>query len=297
LGCCKDTRPLMMNRQMKMNDFICQLVRLSIMWFTKKITHSIGRRPFLVLRGLVRDLTDFVYPPVCLLCDESREDHGWLCPECLRRIRDAADPVVHRSDDDFRYLASERRFDGLTACWEFNPDIEQLVHRMKYAGMRNLARSLGKEAAGLLASAGIGFEGIDAFVPVPLHPVRRRERGYNQGERIAAGLASVLGVPVRADLLRRIRKTRTQTDLSGEARQRNVAGAFRAADPGRIRGLSFCLVDDVVTTGATMNECAAALKEAGARQVVGFALARPALRSKGGLKEICFPDPQETDKS
>jgi competence protein ComFC len=235
-----------------------------------------------LLRGIVRDFTDFVYPPVCLLCDERREDHGWLCPVCLRRIRNAADPVVHRSDDDFRYLASERRFDGLTACWEFNPDIEQLVHRMKYAGMRNLARSLGQEAAGLLASAGIGFDGIDALVPVPLHPVRRRERGYNQGERIAAGLASVLGLPVRTDLLRRVRRTRTQTDLSGGARQKNVAGAFRIADPGRIRGLSFCLVDDVVTTGATMNECAGALKEAGARQVVGFALARPALRLEGG---------------
>jgi ComF family protein len=105
-----------------------------------------------------------------------------------------------------------------------------------------------------------------ALVPVPLSPSRRRERGYNQSTELARALGAVWRLPVREDLLERTRATTTQTRLTPGERHRNVSGAFRArADRASLRGLHFVLVDDVVTTAATLNACAAALHAGGAR--------------------------------
>jgi ComF family protein len=105
-----------------------------------------------------------------------------------------------------------------------------------------------------------------AVVPVPLSPSRQRERGYNQSEELARAVAESWGVPLRTDLLERTRATVTQTRLTPGQRLTNVSGAFRAlADRASLRGQHFVLVDDVVTTGATLNACAAALHAGGAR--------------------------------
>jgi ComF family protein len=105
-----------------------------------------------------------------------------------------------------------------------------------------------------------------ALVPVPLAPSRRRERGYNQSAALARVLGAAWALPVRDDLLVRARATRTQTRLTPGERRRNVSGAFRAcADRASLRGLHLVLVDDVVTTAATLNACAAALHAGGAR--------------------------------
>lgn len=147
--------------------------------------------------------------------------------------------------------------------------LRDLVHALKYDGRRSLAGPLGTlmcEAAGSL------LHGCDAAVPVPLHPRRRRERGFNQ----AADLARHLGLPV-VSALARARHTDTQTTLPAGERHTNVTGAFRATR--RARRLSGCrvvLVDDVRTTGATLEACAVVLKEAGVREVVALTAARVA---------------------
>jgi ComF family protein len=229
-----------------------------------------------------RDALDFAFPRSCLLCGEGFGEGRWLCPACWRRVRESAEASMHRDPGDFPYLTGERFFDGLAACWEFNPDLEQCIHRMKYSGMERLASHFGGLAGEILFGADIPGMMPDAVISVPLHPVRRRERGYNQSERIAAGFAGAFGLPVRRDLLVRRRATKTQTGLTGEERQENVKNAFRVIRPGSARGLSLIVVDDVVTTGATLNACARALKDAGAESVIGFALARPVLRRGGG---------------
>lgn len=229
----------------------------------------------------LRDSLDFAFPRSCLICGEGFGEGRWLCPVCLRRVLESAEPAMHSDAEDFPYLAGERYFDGLAACWGFSPDLELCVHRVKYSGMEKLGRHLGALAGKILREAEIPGARPDAVVPVPLHPVRRRERGYNQSERIAAGFAGVFGFTVRTDLLARRRATRTQTGLTGEARQKNVSGAFRVPRPDSVSGLSLLVVDDVVTTGATLNACARALKAAGAGSVTGFALARPVLRKAG----------------
>jgi len=113
------------------------------------------------------------------------------------------------------------------------------------------------------------------MLPVPLHKVRLRERGFNQSARICKGLSETLAMPVLRDGLFRKRYTKTQTGKSGEERRENVENAFGIENAEIITGKSFLIVDDVATTGSTINSCAGVLKEAGARAVYGMTLARP----------------------
>jgi ComF family protein len=137
--------------------------------------------------------------------------------------------------------------------------------------MTALTTPLAKLCAGSIESHRLGF---DLLVPVPLHGIRQRTRGYNQAELLAKGIAAELSVPVDARGLRRSRQTAQQARTADiDQRRRNVEGAFRAS-LSRFRGRSICLVDDVTTTGATLAACSKALKQGGAKLVWAFALAR-----------------------
>jgi len=157
------------------------------------------------------------------------------------------------------------------AC-DYQGELRAIVHAFKYDRRRSLARPLGR----LLRDAGGPvLADADAVVPVPLHPWKRVQRGFNQ----SADLARALDLPIRF-VLRRRRATRTQAGLSPGQRRRNVAGAFALAAwpwcsaPADVAGRTLVLVDDVMTTGATLDACARVLKRAGAREVRVLTLAR-----------------------
>jgi ComF family protein len=142
---------------------------------------------------------------------------------------------------------------------------ESIVHALKYHGWPAVAPAMARRMARLRFPDDVERERV-ALVPAPLAGTRQRERGFNQSALLARALAPWWGVPVREDLLERTRATTTQTRLTPGERSRNVSGAFRArADRASLRGLHLVLVDDVVTTCATLNACAAALHEGGAR--------------------------------
>ena len=151
--------------------------------------------------------------------------------------------------------------------------MQRLVHALKYSGMTVVGSALGaRVAASLREEEWPG--GSALIVPVPLHRAKLRERGFNQADWIAAGMARFLGVPVARRLLRRCRYTQTQTHLDVPARGANVAGAFRVVRTETIGArVTVLLVDDVITTGATIGACAAALREAGAGRVYACAAA------------------------
>ncbi len=142
-----------------------------------------------------------------------------------------------------------------SAVWLEDGPARNLVHALKYGGWRIAAAPMAERIRTLL---GARLRGLDALVPVPLGRARRRERGYNQAALLAEALGLALGVPVHEHALRRARETRTQTRLTPTERWRNMAGAFAAGPPG-VRGLSVALVDDVLTTGATLGAAAEAL--------------------------------------
>lgn len=163
-----------------------------------------------------------------------------------------------------------------SVCWELSETTAQaIVHALKYGGWPAVAREIGARMARLDWPADVRRERA-AIVPVPLGPARLRERGYNQSELLAQGVAPHWGVPIWTDVICRERDTSSQTRLTPEDRLRNVSGAFRATVSGRIklRGAHVVLIDDVVTTASTLNACAAALFDGGARVLSYVTFAR-----------------------
>jgi ComF family protein len=157
-------------------------------------------------------------------------------------------------------------------CATFGGPVRAALHALKYRGERRLAEPLGRALAARWSRAGIGG---DALVPVPVHPRRRRERGFDQAEDLAQWCGRALGLPVVRALERR-QRTIAQHALGQDARRINVAGAFavRQGVEAAVRGRWLVLVDDVTTTGSTLSGCAAALMDAGALAVAGLAVAR-----------------------
>jgi len=221
-----------------------------------------------------RDLLQLVYPPVCFACKQLMTNSGTLhqiCDNCLSSCKPVEPAFVQTKILD---RLPGTHLDALHIAVQFEHVIQTAIHHIKYQKMNRLAEQIGKWSQKFLLGE-LSKESIDLVLPVPLHPLRKKERGYNQSYHIAKGIFETLAPPVRTGLLVRARHTPSQTALNREQRQQNVSDAFRVRFPDQVSGNSIVLVDDVVTTGATMDECALTLKSAGATRVVGVALATP----------------------
>jgi ComF family protein len=221
-------------------------------------------------------LLDWVLPPHCLLCGAPGAGGRDLCAPCARDLPRnpvccprCALPLATPAPLCGRCL---KRAPAYAAAWvpfRYAFPLDRLVSRFKFSADLAAGRLLGQ----LLAdTAGAIDECFDLLVPLPLARARLRERGYNQALELARPVARRLGVALDAGALRRERATAPQTGLDRKSRRLNVAGAFRAGV--EVRGRRVALLDDVVTTGATVQAAARALKQAGARQVIVLALAR-----------------------
>lgn len=192
------------------------------------------------------------------------------CERCQRGLS----PAVETSGEaplcgDCR--APETSFDHLRAFGAYDPPLRDLIGLLKYQGVRSLAGWLGAWLA-LVPKRYPEVAAADLVLPVPLHPRRQRARGYNQAELLARELGRSLGLPVKTRLFLRTEDTPSQTGLTRAQRVENVRGAFRTHD--KLDRKRILLVDDVCTTGATVDACARALKRAGAQSVEVVTLAR-----------------------
>lgn len=234
-------------------------------------------------------LLTFLYPPVCQICGTARAGagEGYVCGRCWSRaggVRFVQPPYCERcglpSPGEITHAFEcancrdlELHFTQARAAVVATGLLLDVIHRYKYR------RALWFEPflAGLLirqSGPGLTGQGWDALVPVPLHPVKEREREFNQAARLAGHLGRATGLPVERRLVERVRFTPTQTALSRTERTRNVQRAFRVR-PGRdLTGRRFVVIDDVLTTGATTSACARALREAGAADVWVWTVAR-----------------------
>ena len=239
-----------------------------------------------VTRGAVDGVLAVVFAPRCAACDclLDAPTRGPVCEACWVSLRPLAPPLCDRCGDQIpswrttslagRVCARCRRKPPLIvrcrAFGSYDGRLRLIIHALKYDKRRSLARRL----ASLMRERGADvLAGADCLVPVPLHWRRLHLRGFNQAADLAAGV----GLPV-ARVLRRVRPTRPQAELPASRRYRNLRGAFA---PARRRGLRrevagkcVVLVDDVVTTGATLDGCARALKAGGAREVRALTVAR-----------------------
>jgi ComF family protein len=216
---------------------------------------------------------DFLLPQYCIGCGR---EGGVLCPACAAAMPRIQPPFCQRcglpldggSCPDCGRL--EACFDGLRSPFRFERLARQAVHQLKYQNLRLMAEPLAAELALFLQHNPLP---VDVIMPVPLHPRRLRERGYNQSALLAAKLAPVIGLKVDEHSLKRARHTISQARAESAAQRRqNMDGAFvcRAG----VSGKRVLLIDDVATSGATINGCAIALKEAGALSVWGLTVAR-----------------------
>jgi ComF family protein len=159
----------------------------------------------------------------------------------------------------------------LRALGRYAPPFSNLVHQLKYYDRRSLSPVLGRPLAGLVMSDAT-LKRAELIVPIPLHPSRLRERGYNQSQLLAIQVSQLTGIPWD-DALNRVRRTRDQTALNDEEREKNLAGAFALKPKAAVRGGKILLIDDVATTGATLSNAAAILRLSGAAEVVALVVA------------------------
>lgn len=238
------------------------------------------------LRGIKESLLMLLYPDhaVCMGCgDLAGTEEGWLCEECMEQLETLSMQDRHLCDRCGSPVKQGRRCrdcadwpdDGVQIaryCYGYDHPVDEAVRQMKYTGVYRMTEWMGGKVAELLDQGAYGR--TDLLVPVPMHPARMRERGRNHALCIAQEVSRVTGVPVWTGL-RRIRNTKQQARLKGDVRKSAMAGAF-SVDPKDVHeliGKRIVLIDDVITTGATVNSCARALYANGAACVCAAAFA------------------------
>ena len=211
-------------------------------------------------RTIWDDLLGLFFPGICIVCgDKLIQDEEYICLKCLLRL-----PRTNF------HLYAENRMEQLFygrvpvekayAYFEFRKgsSYRKILHQLKYKGQKELGEYLGKRFAAELLQSG-NFPRADLICPVPLHSEQEKKRGYNQSFHIAKGLSAQFGVPVIKNNIKRIIRTGTQTKKSRFERWQNVQGIFEVTDPQLFDGKHLILVDDVITTGATIEACITAI--------------------------------------
>jgi ComF family protein len=233
---------------------------------------------------LLRETLLLIYPPTCAGCARALISDKPFCPDCFSTLDLISEPycplcgIPYSAEATTNHLCSDcfesvHRFDRARAAGLYQGLLREVIHRFKYGGQTflvwPLARMLIDPARELTR-----LHGIDRVVPVPLHYNRLRQRGFNQSSLLAKRLGSLLKISVDYSSLKRTRWTDPQIGLSRNQRAVNVKGAFSLKTPEKIKGKGVLLVDDVFTTGETVNQCVRMLKDGGAREVVVLTVAR-----------------------
>ncbi|MCS6807863.1 MAG: phosphoribosyltransferase family protein [Bacteroidota bacterium] len=243
-----------------------------------------------MIQKLWKHFLNVLAPQECLLCscplDNEALDNDiydisqYVCQRCQDCLNPASSRDTLLSSVTHNLAPDVCRLQHIVARYAYSP-VERsfaepdtlslspatLLYAIKYHGKKHLARALGRELGAILRM--LGIVQYHYIVPIPIHTVRRRERGYNQSEHIAYGVADVLSIPVRTSLIYRRAYTLSQTYLSSHERRNNVRTAFAVHHHSRsdINGASLLLIDDILTTGATLNTCATLLAEHGAQRI------------------------------
>lgn len=238
-------------------------------------------------------LLDQLYPPVCLVCDAAVASADAFCPACFALLRPITAPLCPRLGIPFEVaigpdalsaeaIAHPPPFARARSAVRYDEIARTLVSRLKYGDRPELARF----CARLMDGAGTALWANDpVLVPVPLHRGRLLLRRYNQSAELARALSARTGLTMDAGLVRRIKPTRPQVGLSADQRRRNLSGAFKAhpATLARLRGRGVVLVDDVITTGSTVDAVTRALQRAGVDKIDVISFARVVMGGDGPI--------------
>lgn len=231
--------------------------------------------------ALLSNLLDLLCPRTCPMC--GGYSNG-ICEECIQSLprteqaalrQNKTEYVLAGAVNDFVRQMKVMHLDKAAAFLHYEKDhpIQRAIHLMKYADQPMIGQQLGHLAAVDMQYADF-LEGIDVIIPVPLHPKRMRERGYNQSEYIARGIREVTGIPIDTTHVTRTRNTPKQALQTGEERKHNVVDAFEVNHPEQLYGKHILVVDDLITTGETMRSCLKAMKRIRGAKFTVFALCK-----------------------
>ena len=212
------------------------------------------------MTNLLRDLVNLFYPNHCLTCGYPLvKNEQFICLYCHCKIPNT-NYHINKSNSARDLFSGYTQVNEVVSYLFFEKEgiTQKLIHSLKYFGNKELAAYLARTAAIELKATGC-FASIDAILPIPLHPKKEKKRGYNQSEWIAKGIGSIYGVEIERKFLRRITDTQSQTRKSIYDRHVNVERIFEVSNPSELFGKHVLLVDDVLTTGATISSCIDAL--------------------------------------
>ena len=233
---------------------------------------------------LLHSAVSLLYPPGCTICRKSIRAGEYLCDQWETKAVRIVAPFCQKCSKPFEGSITNTfacancahrtiYFDAAVAAYRGRGIVRQIIHEFKYGRQIYLRHLVGRWLNSALDDERLRQSHFDVIVPVPLHPTRRRERGFNQASLLAELLSAQTSIPAKP-LLERTRYTTTQTALDRSERMENLHNAFRLRKNADVRGLRVLLVDDVLTTGSTLNECARILKRAGAFSVHAATAAR-----------------------
>jgi competence protein ComFC len=238
--------------------------------------------PALRPREILETLRDLFFPAHCAGCAVAVKE-GWFCPDCAAQIRPVPRPFCEICSQPYagtmdRFVCVNCRgrafhFECAVAVMHSRGVMRDLIHRLKYGRELWLEEVLGGFLEQGFSDPRLAGVEIDLIIPVPLHALRKREREFNQAEVLASALARRRQLPF-SDALIRLRHTVTQTHFDRRRRMQNLRDAFELRQNVPVQGKHLLLVDDVLTTGSTLDECARVLLEAGAESVRGLTVAR-----------------------
>ena len=239
-------------------------------------------------KNFFNKLVNYIFPAQCIICKNIIENNDGICFECLKEIEFISEPRCAYCGFPFeimypnektkskyfvcpKCLEKKPKFDKSLSVVRYNDASKKIILPFKHADRTNYAKIMGKMMASTLSPF---KEKFDIIMPVPLHLKRMVKRKYNQSALLANVIAKILKKPVVYNSLVRTKFKESQGHLSLKDRKLNVKEAFKIKNPLKVKGKNVLLVDDVLTTGATLNECAKILKKAGAKKVIAITFAR-----------------------
>ncbi|MFP4547052.1 MAG: ComF family protein [Fidelibacterota bacterium] len=211
---------------------------------------------------------ELLFPPLCFNCNEKlTDDEKVICTKCWLEIALLPDHILSKKHKG-EYI------DQLDSLWLFDETFQKIVHLLKYSNCRSIGMQIGCFMGNYLKENSLADLENSVLVPVPLHPVKKRERGYNQAELIANGISEVTGIDVNTNLVTRVKNTATQTKMNRKERIENMKDAFAAV--GKTDNKTVIIIDDVYTTGTTINSVAEEIRRNNkAITTVAFSAAMP----------------------
>lgn len=219
------------------------------------------------------NIFDFILPRFCCSCKTKLTSHqDTLCSDCLSKIQRSTPVRLKREFD--------RKFAGKNIISEFyspfvfekDKELQHAIHALKYDKKFPVGIFLGKVLAREIKKHSSNWQ-FDLVIPIPLHQLKKAERGYNQSFYIAKGVSKELNVKVSDRVVKRVKYTESQTTMNLNEREENISGAFKLKKNNNVRGKIILLIDDVITTGATISECGRILLEAGANKIYAASIA------------------------